>query len=106
MPSNYTTAVNSTTADVTFAAIKEAMGKGLEIRQRMLREMGKVAETECPVCRRKVTCRSGPFGDTLVVCLHIYADLKRQCKPVEGGDPIAPLHGLAIEIEPLEPRRW
>lgn len=107
---------NPVSTEEMLRSFREAKAKMDGITRDMNRSLGELAELECPTCHRKVTAVNNGFGDTLVVCPHIYEELKRRIPP---ADPVSGagcsvmvqpwahnLAGLAIEVAPEEPRRW
>ncbi len=86
-------------------SILAAATKMRAIQESSLRSAAKLAEMQCQVCGRKAIVRNAGFGETVVVCLHIWGEIQRLRK-VDSTSERSPLEGIQIEMFNDGPARW
>lgn len=105
-PDIYATNASCTT-EFSMKEARHAMEKMNTLQKKALRQSAEmVAQTTCSVCRRKPTVTRGGWGETVVVCRHIWDQLQTLPKATTPVDPIATLAGLRIEVFDDGPARW
>jgi hypothetical protein len=102
------TASNLSTTGFSMEKFQELVEKFDALREKHLRQSAEmVEETTCPVCGRKPTVTQGPFGETVVVCPHIWCELKTRIpRATTPLDASAMLRGLRFEVFDDGPARW
>lgn len=108
-----TTSTNCTTT-IDLESFKEFATECDRMKREQLRRESEMVEQPCPVCGRRPIVRGGGFGTTYVVCPHMLAEIKRQCKPAkppgETPDGMPPIgwspYGVNIEVFDDGPSRW
>jgi len=99
---------NSTCAmDFSLDDVRRGMAKMRALQQKHLRKSAEMVEqVTCHVCGRKPTVTNNGFGETVVICRHIWEALKEQCQSVESVHPLSPLEGVRFEVFEDGPARW
>jgi len=107
--SNCSTVSSST--DITFdqllESVRVATAKFDAIEKAHLRRSAELVEqTTCGVCGRKPTVTQDGYGETIVVCPHIYEAIKQHSVPADPRLSPSLLTGIRIEVFDDGPKRW
>ncbi len=95
-----------TTDDFSMDKILALMKEDKLREQKILRSQSEMIEnTECEICKRKITVRNGVFGITYVLCKHLYAAIKSQSITVTGSIA-SDMYGVYLQVLDDGPRRW
>ena len=109
--SSTTSSTTGFTCDELLETMRLARAKFDALEKEHLRRSAEMVEqTTCGVCGRKPTVTQDGYGETIVVCPHIWEALWKHVKPAEPHRSPSlypgPLGGVRFEVFDDGPARW